>query len=397
MSKTTVLSGLEKFCIDQHLQNTLSGNIAYLCHNASVGPQYEHGINRMLTLFKKRFRVIFSPQHGLGGEKQDNMIESPHFFHPYFQRQVYSLYSDTRVPSPEMLEGIDHVLVDLQEVGTRAYTYIYTLFLLMRQCAKSGVEVLVLDRPNPLNGIELEGNILHPDFASFVGLYPLPMRHGLTIGELALMAQKHWGLDCPLRVVKMEGWERWMYFEDTKLPWVMPSPNLPTVESILPYVGTVLFEGTNISEGRGTTKPFEILGHPAINAQEVVAHLSSVFHQNNLTGLVFRPQNFIPVFDKYKDQTCGGFQLHITDRKTFKPWKAGQLLCRELYSKLGDAFAWFEGPFEYIEKHLPIDVLNGTDRLRQWVTQQGSMEELEALETEGRHEFLTLRKEVLLY
>jgi uncharacterized protein YbbC (DUF1343 family) len=195
------------------------------------------------------------------------MVETTHYVHPYFKIPVYSLYSETRIPTDEMLSGLDHVFVDLQDVGTRIYTYIYTMTLLLEACQKKGIEVVILDRPNPIDAQTLEGNVLKPEFTSFVGRHPIPVRHGLTMGEVAQMHQKFWSNNqCPLQIIEMKGYQRHMSFEDTGLPWVIPSPNLPTIDTAYTFVGTVLYEGTNISEGRGTTRSLEILGHPKIEA-----------------------------------------------------------------------------------------------------------------------------------
>ena len=244
-----VVTGLDIIKDRRGLADDYRGGIAYLAHAASVDGNLQHGIAIMKNLFGDRFIKIFSPQHGLVGDVQDNMIESDHFHHPYFDLPVYSLYSETRKPTAEMLEGVQVVFVDLQDVGTRIYTYIYTMTYMMETCADLGIKVVVLDRPNPIGGLQLEGNILEPDFSSFVGRHPLPMRHGMTIGEIALMAKEYWDINCELEVIKMEGWDRSMYFQDTNLPWVLPSPNLATPEAAMVFPGSVLFEGTNVSRG----------------------------------------------------------------------------------------------------------------------------------------------------
>ena len=296
-----------------------------------------------------------------------------------------------------MLAGLDHVLVDLQDVGTRIYTYLYTMTYMMEACGEQGVEVIILDRPNPIGGIQLEGNMLDLNFQSFVGLHPLPVRHGMTMGELALMAQKYWGIDCKLTVVPMQGWSREMYFEKTRVPWVMPSPNLPTIHGTVTFPGTVLYEGTNLSEGRGTTRSLEIIGHPDLEPYGWLQHIQQVFERCELDGFRLRPVNFIPTFQKHHGVACGGFQIHVTDRQSFQPWKVGQILCRELYKHLGSKFEWKAPPYEYEYEKLPIDMINGTDTLRLWVEQQGSFEQLLQLESQDWGDFEQKRAEVLLY
>lgn len=392
-----VYTGLERLKEEKNLYQKYKGNVGYLCHSASVDGHYQHGLFSLRQLFGKRLMKIFSPQHGFVGDVQDNMIESDHFVHPYFQLPVYSLYSETRKPTVEMLEGLDHIFIDLQDVGTRIYTYIYTATLMMEACAEKDVEVVILDRANPIDGKTIEGNLLDLNYASFVGRHPLPVRHGLTLGEVAVMAQKHWGIDCSLEVIKMQSWERWMYYEDTGLPWVMPSPNLPTVEAAFTFVGTVLFEGTNISEGRGTTRSLEIIGHPDIEPYSFAEILWPVMAKAELSGFVLRPISFLPTFQKHHNKPCGGYQIHITDRGKFKPWALCQLLCREFYHHLGVKFQWKQPPYEYEYQKMPVDLINGNNQLRLWVEENGSLERLNEIEGTGRDEFLEKRKEILMY
>ncbi len=377
-----VLSGLDVLAKDIKLQETFKGNVALLCHNASVDGGLVHAAYRFKEMFGERFIKLFGPQHGFSTDVQDNMIETDHTVHPYFDIPVYSLYSETRIPADGMLEGIDHLFVDMQDVGCRMYTYIYTLTLLLDKCASQDIEVIVLDRPNPLNGLDLEGNILEMEFASFIGLHPIPVRHAMTIGEVAVMHQKYWvASSCNFKVIKMQGWEREMYYGDTGLPWLLPSPNLPRVESAFTFPATVMFEGTKLSEGRGTTQSLEIVGHPSIEPYEFYEnHLSNVMMDSGLKGFAIRPITFLPTFQKHADKPCGGFQIHVTDKKTFAPWKVGQLLMRELYNRLGEEFQWKEPPYEYNYENMPIDIINGSDQLRKWVENNGKLEELKEME-----------------
>lgn len=288
-----------------------------------------------------------------------------------------------------MLNGVDHLFVDLQDIGSRMYTYIYTLTLLLEKCRDRDIEIIVLDRPNPINGIDVEGNLLDLEFESFIGRHPLPVRHGMTIAEVALMHQKYWVKDrTNLKIVRMQFWERSMYFEDTKLPWFLPSPNIARAESTLTFPAIVLFEGTLLSEGRGTTQPLEIVGHPKIEPFSFYKkHLSKAIKESKLQGFVLRPILFTPTFDKNINEVCGGFQLHVIDKKNYKPWRVGQFLLRELYQSLGHDFVWRTPPFEYNYTQLPIDIINGTNKLRHWVERNGYMEELDGLEdlTEFKH------------
>jgi uncharacterized protein YbbC (DUF1343 family) len=390
-------TGLDRLLTDRALQQQCSGRLAYLCHNASVDGQCREGLAGMVSVFGKRLKAIFSPQHGLFSEAQDNMIETAHFVHPYYKLPVYSLYSETRSPTPAMLDGIDQVIVDLQDAGCRAYTFMYTMTLMLEACAKQGIGVVVLDRPNPIGGVVVEGNVLDLAYRSFIGLHPLPMRHGLTIGEIARMAVKYWDIPCALTVVPMGGWQRPMYFGETRLPWVSPSPNMPHPKTAQVFPATVLLEGTNFSEGRGTTRPFEHFGHPALLPHTLLPHLENVFRKYRLEGFALRPVYFQPAFDKHAGHTCGGFQLHVADRRVFRPWAVGQVLLRELYHAPGRLLKWRPPPFEYEETLLPIDLLNGTDRLRQWVEERGDWQALQAIETNDLAEYLERRESVILY
>lgn len=384
-----VRTGLDVLLGDRELQKTFKGNVALLCNNASVDSGFVHAASRFKELFGARFLKLFGPQHGFTTDAQDNMIETGHYRHPFFDIPVYSLYSETRIPTDTMLNGVDHLFVDLQDIGSRMYTYIYTLTLLLEKCRDRDIEIIVLDRPNPINGIDVEGNLLDLEFESFIGRHPLPVRHGMTIAEVALMHQKYWVKDrTNLKIVRMQFWERSMYFEDTKLPWFLPSPNIARAESTLTFPAIVLFEGTLLSEGRGTTQPLEIVGHPKIEPFSFYKkHLSKAIKESKLQGFVLRPILFTPTFDKNINEVCGGFQLHVIDKKNYKPWRVGQFLLRELYQSLGHDFVWRTPPFEYNYTQLPIDIINGTNKLRHWVERNGYMEELDGLEdlTEFKH------------
>lgn len=390
-----VATGLEVLMNDSQLQKEFKGNVALLCHNASIDAHYGHAALRFKTLFGTRFVKLFGPQHGFSTDAQDNMIETAHVVHPFFKIPVYSLYSETRVPTDAMLDGIDHFFVDLQDVGCRMYTYIYTLTLILEKCVDKDIEVIVLDRPNPLNGTTLEGNVLDPKYASFIGRHPIPVRHGMTLGEVGNMHQRFWaGKSIEYRVIKMRHWDRTMFFEDTELPWLLPSPNLARFESALTFPTTVLFEGTQLSEGRGTTQSLEIVGHPKIEPYALYeGHLKRAMEKTGLQGVALRPITFLPTFQKHHDQVCGGFQIHVTDKSKFQPWRVGQWLMRELFYLMEGDFKWLQPPYEYDYVNLPIDIINGTDRLRQWVEHHGNMEALDALEDleAYRHRFESIK------
>ncbi len=390
MTVKTGLDRLKTISVDYNNQN-----IALLCHGASVNSELDHSINIFKSVFGDSLKKVFGPQHGLIGNVQDNMIESDHYDHPYFKLPVYSLYSETRTPSTEMLSGIDTIFVDLQDVGCRIYTYIYTMTLLMKKCSDLGIKVVILDRPNPIGGIQVEGNILDEKFKSFVGLHPLAIRHGLTMGEVALMANKYWQKPCELSVIEMIGWKREMYFRDTGLPWVLPSPNLATPEAAITFVATVMYEGTNISEGRGTTISLENIGHPSIEPYSFHEELEPKL--THIDGFKLRPCIFQPTFQKHARVDCGGFQIHVTDREAFKPWELGQCLMREIYHHLGDKFQWTQPPYEYEYDDAPINFINGTDKIKKWIETNGSNKDLDSIAHENKDDFLSKRKEILLY
>jgi len=395
--KKMATSGLEELVTHRSLQDKIKGNVAYLCHSASIDRHFTLGVYHLQKIFGPRLVKIFGPQHGFVTDVQDNMIETQDFIHPYFKIPILSLYGKTRIPTPEMLKGVDTLVIDLQDVGTRVYTYINTMTLAMEACGKQGIKVVVLDRPNPVGGNIIEGNLLEKDFTSFVGRHPIPQRHALTMGEMAIFAKKFQGSDCELEVVMMKDWTRKMFFKDTGLPWVLPSPNLPTMEGALTFVGTVLFEGTNISEGRGTTRSLEIVGHPKIEAFGFYEKFQKIIKENELRGFELRPLMFMPTFQKHAGKACGGFQIHPTHYEEFRPWTLCQLLCQFFYHELGTDFAWKTDPYEYEFNKLAIDLINGTDEVRYWVEQKEDLNALHQVENLNRECYLSKRSDCLIY
>ncbi|MBT4790289.1 MAG: DUF1343 domain-containing protein [Halobacteriovoraceae bacterium] len=394
-----VATGIMRLKNEKSLQEKYTGNIGVLCHSASIDEKYNHSLEVLIEIYGQKVKKVFGPQHGFVTDVQDNMIETDHVIHPYFKLPVYSLYSETRIPTDEMLAGIDHLFIDLQDVGTRIYTYIYTLTHLLEKCADKEIEIIVLDRPNPINAVDIEGNILDTQFASFVGRHPMPVRHGLTIGEVALMHQSFWcDRKCNLSIIEMKNYSRQMNFYDTKLPYVNPSPNLPTVEGCFTFVGTVLFEGTNISEGRGTTRSLEQIGHPCFDPWELKSHFNKIYHDLNLSGFVLRPIYFHPMFQKHAGKTCGGFHIHITDYQKFKAWKVSQIFLKKFKQLFPTEFSYKTDGYEYGGNLNPIDMINGTDKLRHWyATKEINADYLDEVESFGREEFLANRSEILLY
>jgi uncharacterized protein YbbC (DUF1343 family) len=337
--------------------------------------------------------AIFGPQHGFRSDVQDNMVETPHRDDPRRRVPIYSLYSETREPTAEMLRGIDVLLVDLQDIGARIYTYIYTMANCLRAAARHGVTVVVCDRPNPIGGLAVEGERLRHGWESFVGLYPIPMRHGMTIGELAQLFNKEFAIGASLEVIPMEGWTRAAYADSTGLPWVMPSPNMPTLDTAIVYPGSVLFEGTMLSEGRGTTRPFELVGAPWIDAERFAAEMND----RGLPGAHFRPAGFEPTFQKHAKQPCGGCQIHVTDREAFTPVKIGVTLIDQFRRSDPGRFAWRQPPYEYEHDKMPIDILAGSDVLRTQIENGVPVEEIAAGWREDEEAFRRLRAPYLLY
>ena len=334
--------------------------IGLVSNPASIDGQFRH-VSERVDAGGVRIGALFGPQHGFHSDVQENMIESPHATDARRRVPVYSLYSETREPTPDMLAGLDALVVDLQDVGTRIYTFIYTMAYCLRAARKAGLPVIVCDRPNPIGGLAVEGPMLDAGFESFVGLYHIPMRHGMTIGELARMFNDHFGIGAKLEVVAMQGWSRAEHADETGLPWVLPSPNIPTVESALVYPGTVLLEGTNLSEGRGTTRPFELVGAPWLDAESIAAGLN----RRGLPGVHFRPVVFEPTFHKHAKTACGGCQIHVTDRGAFRPVETGVALIEAMRSANPGAFEWRKPPYEYEDTKPPIDILYGSAALRE--------------------------------
>jgi uncharacterized protein YbbC (DUF1343 family) len=367
--------------------------VGVVCNHASIDRSFRHVVDRLSDAEGVTLGAIFGPQHGFRSDVQDNMVETPHGDDQARRVPVYSLYSETREPTADMLRGLDALVIDLQDIGARIYTYIYTMANCLRACAAHGVTAIVCDRPNPIGGIEIEGATLVAGFESFVGLFPIPMRHGMTIGELARLFNEAFGIGARLEVIPMEGWSREMYYDETVLPWVMPSPNMPTLDTAIVYPGTVLFEGTLLSEARGTTRPFELVGAPWIDAERFAAAMN----EHDLPGACFRPAVFEPTFQKYARQTCGGCQIHVIDRDAFKPVLTGVALIETFRRQNPAKFAWRQPPYEYEHDKLPIDILAGSDALRKQVEGGAGLDEIASSWRGDEQAFESLRRPFLLY
>ena len=366
--------------------------VGLVSNPASINPAFRHSSDLLFDDPDVTLAAIFGPQHGFRADLQDNMIETAHARDTKRQVPIFSLYSEVREPSAEMLRGLDALVIDLQDVGTRVYTYVYTMANCMRAAARHGVKVVVCDRPNPVNGTDVEGHLLDEAYASFVGQFPIPLRHGMTIGELARLFNRAFGLNADLEIVPMDGWRRGMYYDETRLPWVIPSPNLPTLDSAIVYPGAVLFEGTQLSEGRGTTRPFELIGAPWIDAERFAAAMNG----RGLPGAHFRPVFFEPTFQKHARQGCGGSQLHVTDRAAFKPVRTAVEMLDEFRKQDPARFAWRQPPYEYEHEKMPIDILYGSPRLREAV-EGGQVDSLVASAARDEESFRQTREPFLLY
>lgn len=378
-----VLTGLDVL-VREGFSRLRGKSIGFLCNQASVTRDLQYGLDLLLPEHRAgnlKIQAVFGPQHGLFGHTQDNMIEWEGAVDKRTGMRVFSLYGERREPTPSMLDGIEELVIDLQDVGARYYTFVWTMSLCMKACEPLGIPVTILDRPNPIGGEQVEGTVLQPGFESFVGQYSVPTRHGMTIGEMARYLHARYFPRLNLNIVEMEGWERGMYWEHTGLPWTMPSPNMPTVDTAVVYPGACLLEATNLSEGRGTTRPFEIFGAPYLDSWKFAEGLSSL----RLPGCTFRPLPFEPTFNKHKGKLCGGVQLHVTSRAQFEPVLTSIAILQEAIRQSGlhdtsqvsvnqefvanseemqlPGFAWRNPPYEYVHDRRPIDILGGNDWL----------------------------------
>ncbi len=384
--------GLNK-ALDSQCNLLHNSRIGLICNQASVDQTFRHSADLFYENEKINLIALFGPQHGIRGDVQDNMIETAHTYDKKTNLPIYSLYSETRQPTEEMLSGIDTLVFDLQDVGCRVYTFIYTMANAMKACARFNKRMVILDRPNPIGGIAVEGNSLEVGHESFVGQFPIPMRHGLTVGELALLFNKEYGINCDLEIIKMDNWNRENFYDETDAPWVMPSPNMPTIDTSVVFPATVFFEGTEVSEGRGTTRPFEIVGAPYINGDEYADVLNSL----KLPGVIFRAINFLPTFQKYADQNCGGVFLHIRNRQIFEPVLTGLAMVKTAFDLYQNDFQWKKSAYEYVFDRNPFDVIAGTDKIRKMLEQGTDINEIKLCWQTDVKEFEQMREKYLLY
>lgn len=369
--------------------------IGLVTNHAAVTSDLRHAVRMLHAGRGWKLVALFGPEHGIWGEAQDReQIEES--VDPLTGLAVHSLYGSSvkdLTPKRELLRTLDALVIDLQDIGSRYYTFIYTMALCMREAAAAGVEVIVLDRPNPIDGVHLEGNVREERYSSFVGMFPLPTRHGMTAAELARYFNEVFQLDCNLSVVPMRGWRRSMWWADTGLQWIIPSPNMPTVYTATVYPGMCLVEGTNLSEGRGTTHPFEFFGAPWLDPFKLAEKLNGL----DLPGVRFRPHFFLPTFHKHMGSVCGGVELHVTNRWEFEPYRTG-LWCIKVARDLNpERFDWRREEYEFVKDRLAIDLLAGSSRYREIVDRGGNVDEWVAEWEDELRDFAQRREGYLLY
>jgi uncharacterized protein YbbC (DUF1343 family) len=365
--------------------------VGLVANPATVDAGLRHAADLLATADRVRLGALFGPEHGFGGQAQD-LVGVPDVLHPRYRCPVISLYGDTvdsLRPRADVLRGLDLLVIDLPDIGSRYYTFQATMLFCLESAAAADLPVVLLDRPNPLNGLTVEGPTIQPGYESFVGPHPLPTRHGLTLGELAMLYVTERQISVAIHVIPCEGWRREFYFDETFLPWVQPSPNMPTLDTALVYPGQCLLEGTNVSEGRGTTRPFELCGAPWVNGYRLAAL--------EVPGVAFRPATFRPTFHKFAGQTCGGVQLHVTDRSAFRPVRAGLAVLAALRADGSAHFRWRTEPYEFVDDVPAIDLLFGDSRERLALQAGLPLDEVTRRWTEDEAAFKARRERFLLY
>jgi uncharacterized protein YbbC (DUF1343 family) len=389
-TRVPIKLGIERLLTEQ-IDLVRGARVGLICNQASVDHSFQHAADLFHAHPDINLVALFGPQHGIRGDVQDNMVETAHGVDTKTGLPVHSLYSETREPTEEMLRDVDILVFDLQDVGCRIYTFIYTLANCMRAARRLGKKVIACDRPNPIGGNQVEGNILDPAFASFVGQFPIPTRHGMTAAELGWLFNEAFGIGSEYQPVTMSGWSRELWYGDTDGPWVLPSPNMPTVDAATVFPGTVHLEGTQMSEGRGTTRPFELIGAPYVRPDEFADALNRL----NLGGVYFRACVFVPTFQKHTGAACGGVQIHVTDRNAFEPVIAGVAIVKTAFDLYRDKFCWKEPPYEYVYDRNPFDVISGTSKLREMIEGRASLDDIQSSwELSG---FMAKRAGFLLY
>ena len=387
-----IATGLDQF-VQKYWKRFRGQSLGLLANQASVDHNLQNAKDVISSLLPGQLKITFGPQHGFTGEDQDNMVETEDYVDPALHIPAISLYGKKTDRLSHFLDTIDLLVIDLQDVGTRVYTFIATMLFCLKEAAKAGKRVLLLDRPNPLGGVIAEGNLLRPEFYSLVGPFALPMRHGMTMGELANLFIDVFQIDCELTVLPLKGWFRHMLWKDTGLRWVMPSPNMPLSETAQVYPGQVIWEGTNISEGRGTCRPFEIFGAPFINPFVIKKQLAS----EDMEGCYLQEYYFRPTFNKWKNERCGGFMIHVIDPIAYRPYRTSLALLTIIKETYGDEFTWRKPPYEYDFERFPIDLILGDASIRLALEEGKESKELIADYIQELEGFLEFRKPYLIY
>ena len=387
-----IATGLDQFG-QEYWKRFRGQSLGLLANQASVDHNLQNAKDVISSVLPGQLKITFGPQHGFTGEDQDNMVETEDYVDPALHIPAISLYGKKTDRLSHFLDTIDLLVIDLQDVGTRVYTFISTMLFCLKEAAKAGKRVLLLDRPNPLGGVIVEGNLLRPEFYSLVGPFALPMRHGMTMGELANLFIDVFQIDCELTVLPLKGWFRHMLWKDTGLRWVMPSPNMPLSETAQVYPGQVIWEGTNISEGRGTCRPFEIFGAPFINPFIIKKQLAS----EDMEGCYLQEYYFRPTFNKWKNERCGGFMIHVIDPITYRPYRTSLALLTIIKETYGDEFTWSKPPYEYDFERLPIDLILGDSLIRTGLEEGKKGKQLITDYIQELEGFLEFRKPYLMY
>ncbi|OGP97585.1 MAG: hypothetical protein A2Z39_02050 [Deltaproteobacteria bacterium RBG_19FT_COMBO_46_9] len=387
-----IFTGLDRFR-EEYWKKMKGLRLGLLSNQASLDSRLTHAREIISCILPGQLKALFGPQHGYGGEDQDNMIETGHSTDMELNIPVFSLYSKYREPLTEMFELIDALIIDLQDVGTRVYTFASTMLNCLRAAKKSRKKVIILDRPNPLGGEIIEGNLLSPELYSFVGPFILPMRHGFTMGELAMVFDQAFKIESDMEIVPMQGWERKMIWHDTGLRWIMPSPNMPLSETAYVYPGQVIWEGTNLSEGRGTCRPFEIFGAPFLDTKVIRKRLI----QEAMEGCHLQEITFRPTFNKWEGKLCKGFMIHVLDYRAYLPYFTSISLLKTIIDSCQGQFQWKEPPYEYEYERMPIDLILGDSELRRRLETGGDLLEIKEGWLSKIKDFMEWRRPYLLY
>jgi len=388
-----VLTGIDIFESDKKFEDYRNLKIGLVANQASLNRHMESTADVLIRLLPGHLCALMGPQHGYSGEDQDNMVETSHRREKRLNIPIFSLYSETREPTDAMLYGLDVLFMDLQDVGTRVYTFAATMLNCMKKCALAKKPFIVFDRPNPLGGAIVEGNLLKPNMYSFVGTYELPMRHGMTMGELAMLFNEVFSIGCDLRVIPVKGWQRTMLWKDTGLKWHMPSTNMPRYETAVVYPGQVVWEGTTISEGRGTCRPFEIWGAPYINPADIKELLSPKV----LNGCILQEYSFKPTFNKWKNALCKGFMIHVTDENVFRSYLLSLSFLQAILKAYPESCLWKEPPYEYEYERMPVDLIIGDEEIRKSLEEYVDILDLAREWEENLSKYDRWRRQFFLY